>query len=331
MMRRPNLARVLAAASLLLALAGSAHWLLPLGREAFALLMARDDAARLADLRLDAELTAGRANREIDEALANDDAELAASFLELADSRALPVPADRRARVLAAASAGTVRQAAAFGRGFVTGEADDLAGLAGATAGDLTVWGDVRDLGRQAGHYLRDEPIDPLMTGLAGAGIAATAATYAAFGTPLTLRAGLSLAKGARRVGAVGLRLGDDLAGLLRSGRHARAIAAVADIGRAGEKAGVRATLAGLRHADDVTDVARLRRLSEAKGGQTLAVLKTLGRGALVLGEIAARLAFWVIAAAANFLGLVAGINNMMVALCRPLWRRRDGRRLQPA
>ncbi|GAB4067467.1 hypothetical protein GCM10028812_20840 [Ancylobacter sonchi] len=323
MMRRLNLARLLAAVSLLFALAGSAHWLLPLGREAFALLMARDDAARLADLRLDKALTAERANREIDEALAHDDAELAASFLELADARALPVPAERRARVLAASSdaATALREAGAFGRGFVTGTAEDLPGLAGATAADLTVWGDIRDLGRQAGNYLRGDAVDPLMTGFAGVGLVATAATYAAFGAPLTLRAGLSLAKGARRAGALGLRLGDDLVGLLRSGRKARAIAAIGDIGRAGERAGMRATLAGLRHADDVTDVARLRRLSEAKGGQTLAVLKTLGRGALVLGEVAAKLAFWVVAAALNLLGLVASLNSTVVALLRPLWR----------
>ena len=329
-MRRLSLARLFAAASLLVALAGSAHWLLPVGREALALLMAQDDAARLADLRLDKALTAERANREIEEALAGGDVELAASFIELADARALPVPPELRARVQAASSstADAMRGASAFGRGFVTGEAEDLAGLAGATAGDLTVWGDVRDLGRQAGNYLRGDTVDPLMVGLAGAGVAATAATYAAFGAPLTMRAGLSLAKGARRVGALSLRLGDQLIALLRSGRKARAVAAVADLGRVGEKAGMRATFAGLRHADDVTDVARLRRLSDAKGGQTLAVLKTLGRGALVLGELSTKLAFWVIAAALNLLGLVAAFNNFVVALLRPLWRRR-GRRLK--
>lgn len=323
-MRRFPFARLLAAASLLIALAGSAHWLLPLGREAFALLMARDDAARLADLRLDRELTAERAAREIEEALATKDAELAASFLELADARSLPVAAELRARVLAASSAvaGAAQGAGAFGRGFFTGEADDLAGLAGAAAGDLTVWGDLRDLGRQARHYLGGEPVDPLMVGLAGAGVAATAATYAAFGTPLTLRAGLSLAKGARRAGALGVRLGDDLLQLMRSGRKARAMAAVADIGRIGGKAGVRATFAGLRHTEDAGDVAKLRRLADARGGQTLAVVKTLGRGALVLGEIATRLAFWVIAAALNLLGLVAALNSFAVAMVRPLWRR---------
>ena len=323
MMRRRRLSRLIAAASLLLALAGSAHWLLPLGREAFALLMAREDAARLADLRLDSELTAERANSEIAEALAKGDAELAASFLELADARALPVPLDMRARVVASSSAAAeaARGASAFGKGFLTGEVEDLSSMAGTMAADLTLWGDVRDLGGQAGSYFRGEGVDPLLTGLAVAGVGATAATWALAGTPITIRAGLSLAKGARRVGALGLRLGDDLLHLLNSGRKARAMVAVADIGRVGQKAGMRATLAGLRHADDAGDVAKLRRLADAKGGQTLAVLKTLGRGALSLGEMAAKLAFWVVAGALNLIGLIAAFNGFVVAMVRPLWR----------
>lgn len=321
---RPTLSRLFATFSLLLALADSAHWLLPLGRESLALLMAPNDAARIADLRLDQQLTPDRITQEIEAALSQDDAELAASFLELADARGLPVSATLRAHTLAASSmaAQAARQAGAFGRGFVTGEAADLPSLAGVATGDLMVWGDIRDLGREAGHWLKGEEVDPLMVGLAGAGIGATAATYAAFGAPVTLRAGLSLMKAGRRTGALGIRLGNDLVRLMRSGKEARAFASVADLAKSGEKAGMRATLAGLRHADDAGDVARLRRLSEAKGGQTLAIVKTLGRGAIALGELATTLAFWVIAGALNLLGLVASLNSFLVAMTRPLWRR---------
>ncbi|QFR35026.1 hypothetical protein GBB76_05225 [Ancylobacter sp. TS-1] len=326
--------RFVAAFGFLLAFAGAAHWVVPAGREALALVMARDDAARIADLQLDKVLTPARADAEIDAALAEGDGELAASFIALAEARGIPVSADRRARVALANAPGVkfARGAGHFGQGFLTGEGEDLAGLAGAAASDLTVWGDVRDLGREALHWARGEPVDRLMVDLAGAGIAVTGATYAAFGAPLTLRAGLSVLKGARRAGAVGGRFAGDVAAALRGGRRAEVATLVADLGAAGSKAGTRATFAGLRHVDDAAGAARLRGLAQAKGGQTLAIVKTLGRGALFVTEAMVRLGVWILAAVANLFGLVASFNAAMVAMLRPMWKNRRGPALpQPA
>ena len=55
------------------------------------------------------------------------------------------------------------------------------------------------------------------------------------------------------------------------------------DVGRVGEKAGTRGALDTLRIAQGPKDVARAARLAESKGGQTRAILKVLGRGALLL------------------------------------------------
>lgn len=325
--------RFFAAVGFLLAFAGVAHWVVPAGREAYALVSVRDDAARLADLQLDGVLTPERTATEIDAALAEDDGELAASFLALAQARGIEVSPERQARIALANAPGArfARGAGRFGQGFLTGEGEDLAGIAGATASDLTVWGDVRDLGREALHWARGEPVDRLMVDLAGAGIAVTGATYAAFGAPLTLRAGLSVIKGARRAGAMGGRFAGNLAAALRGGRKAEVATLVADLGAAGSRAGTRATFAGLRHVDDAAGAARLRGLAEAKGGQTLAIVKTLGRGALFVTEAMAKLAFWVLAAAANLLGLVASFNSAMVAMLRPLWKKKRGRAPLPA
>lgn len=322
--------RSLAAAGFLLAFAGAAHWVVPMGREALALVTARDDAAGIADLQLAGVLTPERVAREVDAALAEGDGEMAASFVELAQARGIPVSAERRARAALANAPGAtfVRGAGRFGQGFLTGEAEDLAGLAGATAGDLTVWGDVRDLGREAWHWASGEPVDRLMVNLAGAGIVATGATYAAFGTPLTLRAGLSVLKGARRAGVMGGRLAGHLATTLKGGSKAAAARLVSDLGTAGTRAGTRATFAGLRHVDDAAGAARLRRLAEVKGGQTLAVVKTLGRGALFVTEAMAKLAFWVMAAVLNLFGLVSSFNAMVVATLRPLWKKKPRRSL---
>lgn len=315
--------RFLAAASFLLAFAGAAYWVLPVGRHALDLVMARDDAARLADIQLDRTLNAERVAQEIDAALAAEDGEMAASFVELADARGLAVAPGQRAQVMVlnAPGARMARGAGRFGKGFLTGEGEDLAGLAGATASDLTVWGDVRDLGREAVHWARGEPVDKLMVDLAAIGIGATAVTYAAFGAPLTLRAGVSLLKGARRAGVLGGRFAGNLTAALRGGRQAQAASVLADLGTAGAKAGTRATFAGLRHVDDAAGAARLARLSQAEGGQTLAVVKTLGRGALFVTEAMAKLGFWLIAAALNLFGLVSSFNAMVVASLRPLWR----------
>ncbi|MDQ0509253.1 hypothetical protein [Ancylobacter amanitiformis] len=321
----PAMRRFLAAAAFLLAFAGAAHWVLPAGRYALDLALAQDDAARIADIELSRVLTPALVAGEIESALAAKDGELAASYVALADARGIEIAPALRARVTLANSTAMVaaRGAGAFGKGFVTGEGEDLAGLAGAATGDLTVWGDVRDLGREALHWASGEPVDKLMVGLAGAGIVATGATYAAFGAPLTLRAGLSLIKGARRAGVVGARLAGDIAGALRGGRRVEAAATLADIGRAGSRAGTRATFAGLAHVDDAAGAGRLARLADVKGGQTLAIFKTLGRGALFVTEAIAKLAFWVIAAAINLFGLVSAFNAMVVAGVRPLWKRR--------
>lgn len=317
--------RFFAAFGILLAFAGAAHWVVPAGRQAFALISARDDAARLADLQLDGVLTEVRTASEIDAALAENDAELAASFIELADARGVKVTAERRARVTLANAPGAslARGAGRFGQGFLTGQGEDLAGLAGATMGDLTVWGDVRDLGREAVHWARGEPVDRFMVNLAGIGIVATGATYAAFGTPLTLRAGISVLKGARRAGVVGGRFAGNITAALRGGSKAQLAALVGDLGTAGSKAGTRATFAGLRHVDDAAGAARLRVLAQAKGGKTLAVVKTLGRGALFVTEAMAKLAFWTIAAVLNLFGLIASFNSMVVAMLRPMWKKK--------
>ncbi len=68
--------------------------------------------------------------------------------------------------------------ASRFATGFVTGNADDVASLSGTVAGDLFVFGDIRDVVREGKHLAMGEDTDHLMLGLATAGLAVTAATY---------------------------------------------------------------------------------------------------------------------------------------------------------
>jgi hypothetical protein len=83
------------------------------------------------------------------------------------------------------------------------------------------------------------------------------------------------------------------------------------DVGRVGEKAGTRGALDVLRIADGPKDVARAARLAEKKGSQTRAIIKVLGRGALLLTAGAFNLAWWVFGALLALLGVLSSIKSM--------------------
>ena len=123
----------------------------PAGLEAGTLLSLQDDPPALADHMLDLSFDAAVAKREIESALGAGDADLAASFLDLARDRNVAVDpglADQvQAAKAAAASAG--HAVGSFAQGLVTGEPADMAGLAGTAVGDLFVFGDIRDAVRE--------------------------------------------------------------------------------------------------------------------------------------------------------------------------------------
>ena len=344
------MARILAAFALFAMLLSGTPWLLPVAKESIKLVAARDDPAALADLGL-AGFTAEDARRSITAALAEDDAALAASFLTLADARGLPIPPELRARVAEAsgALAETLRSAKAFGLGFVTGEPRDLAGLAGAATSDLVVWGDIRDAGREGLKLARGEDADELILGLSAVGIAVTAGTYATVGASLPVRIGISLVKVAKRTGRLSASLASSLTravresvdfsalrrlaaapatvdaaavkGVVRAERLTDLTRMLDDAARIEAKAGTRAALEGLKVADSGRDLTRVARLADAKGAQTLAILKILGRGAIAITSALFHLIWWAFATALYAFALVSSFNSFCVACARRCWR----------
>src|SRR4051812_27801921 len=83
-MRRPAVGPVLLAAAFM---AVAAAYIVPRGIDARATLAAEDDPARIAQRALDEKFNAALAEREINAALANKDADLANSFVLLAADR----------------------------------------------------------------------------------------------------------------------------------------------------------------------------------------------------------------------------------------------------
>jgi hypothetical protein len=245
--------------------------------------------------------------------------------------------------------------------GLVTGNADDLASLSGTVAGDLFVFGDIRDVVREGKHLAMGEDTDRLVLGLATAGLAVTAATYVSVGGVAPVRAGLTLVKDARKVGRLGegltqwagrsaremvdtpmlqqavasgsvLRPGSTMTAIKAAFRAEKAGALVRlakDVGRVSEKAGARGALETLRIAEGPKDVARAARLAEAKGGQTRAILKVLGRGALLLATGAFNLTLWIFSALLALFGFLSSIKATTERVTQSWLDRRKARRLR--
>jgi hypothetical protein len=347
--------------------ATAAYAVLPRAHESYVLLNAQDDPAVLADIAVGKALSAPVARTEIENALDAGDAELAASFLELARDRGIVVDPQLVARVDAAnaPSAQVVRAAASFGHGLVTGAPEDLAGLAGTATGDLFVFGDIRDAVREGAHLARGEPADELILGLAGAGILVTAATYATLGAAAPERVGLSFVKAARRTGRLAapvaewmtrsvrevvdtkafgvalskasitapgeaLRLARDA---VKVERAEGVIIMMRDVGRVRAKAGTRATLEGLKLSEGPRDVARLARLAETKGGKTRAILKLAGRAAFALTVAVIDLLSWVFTAFCAVFGFCSAVKRTTERTTERYlhWRKRRRARRQAA
>lgn len=337
----------------------------PQARDAGAMLLAQHDPVALADaqvsaaLRRDPDMLA----KQAEDALTAKDADLAKSFVDLAEARHVTLPDDLKQRVNDAVAAETSASAFAqrFATGFVTGNADDLGSLSGTVVGDLFVFGDIRDAVREGKHLVLGEPTDHLILGLAGAGLAVTAATYASAGGAAPVRAGLTMVKDARKVGRLGegltawaarsargmvdapalkdamakasvFRPGETVAAIKTAFRADKAgdiMRLAKDVGRVGEKAGTRGALDTLRIAEGPKDVARASRLAVAKGGQTRAIVKLFGRGALVLAAGAFQLSLWLFWALWMLIGAVISIKATTERLTFAHLQRSKMRRLR--
>src|SRR5687768_14984926 len=132
-------------------LAAVAWTVAPRALDAAGLLADQDDPVALADRRVAALLDETVVAREIESALAANDADLVQSFLDHAKEHRRAVSPVLEARVAAAVQEANsaARTAENFARGLLTGEPNDLAGFAGTAVGDLFVFGDVRDAVRE--------------------------------------------------------------------------------------------------------------------------------------------------------------------------------------
>jgi ATP-dependent protease HslVU (ClpYQ) peptidase subunit len=337
----------------------------PHARDAGAIVLAQDDPAELADVQISAALRKNQAlvSEQIEAALAAGDADLAGSFAALAREKNIPLADELSRRVADAVTEenSSAHFARRFATGLVTGNADDVASLSGTVAGDLFVFGDIRDVVREGKHLAMGEDTDRLVLGLATVGLVGTAATYVSVGGAVPLRAGLTLVKDARKVGRLGeglaewagrsardvvdtpvlqravasnsvLRPGETVSAIRTAFRAEKAgglVRLAKDVGRVAERAGTRTGLDTLKIAEGPKDVARAARLAEAKGGQTRAILKILGRGALLLATGAFNLTLWLFGALMALFGVLSTIKATTERATQAWLDRKKARRLR--
>jgi len=337
----------------------------PRSLEALAWHQTADDPPALAKLGLRQALTPARTAEEIEATLAGNDVDLAASFVALADREGVAVDPSQRARVMAAADAshapGQITQD--FAQGFARGEAATLPGYAGMVAGDLTAYGDIRDLWREGTKLWAGQPYDELVLGLAAVGLALTGITVATIGSALPARGGVTLVKAARKSGRLSPALAASTARVLHVAVDLKALhdavrsAARLDVARARQgvrtavrpaalgrlravaddslvlyrRAGARTTQDALGLAHDAGEVRKAARLAEHYGGSTRAVLKILGRGALVLVGSLMTFAGWMLAGVVWLWATVLGVAALTRALTRWFWPRWPAQTRSPA
>jgi hypothetical protein len=358
--RRTRLAPILLVAALL---AAGAAYLVPRGLEAQYLLSIEDDPAAIAQRALDAQFSAEVAAREIEQALAAKDADLAKSFVDLAADRNIALDPALIAKVNAAVEEENSMSHAAqsFAMGLVTGEPTDVSGLAGTALGDLFVFGDIRDAVREGSRLATGQQADELVLGLAAVGLAITAGTYVTGGIAAPARVGLSLAKVARKTGKLSGELavyvGRALRGVLdwsalrraagsfsvteptvavRAAREAvkmekagGLVRLARDVGHVQAKAGTRAALDALKVAETPREMSRVAKLAEKEGSRTRAILKVVGRGAIMLTMAAFDLGVWILGALLTLFGFVSSLKSATERMTLRALRKRKLRRLK--
>lgn len=268
----------------------------------------------------------------VERALAAGAADDAAMYAGIADYMgvALTPAAQAALRAEQTQTALTIRSVQSFARGFATGEGTDTASVTGAFASDITVIGDVRDIGSEGARLAMGENYSPLILGLSAVGLAASTATMASGGLALPVRAGVSTLKLARRTGALTARFARELTGLVAdavdlpgltktlrttkltdpaaarrvvadysAGIARSPLVAVLDDAAALERnVGTADAVRLMAHVETSADLGKLRRLSAHLGTRTRGVVTLTGKTGLrafkTLANLVAMIAGWI-------------------------------------
>jgi len=88
-----------------------------------------------------------------------------------------------------------------FAQGFFSGDAKNQNQLIGAISSDMTLYGDLRDIKKEATNYLHNKPYDEFILGISTLGVGLSLTTFFTAGSTSTLKVGTSILKLAKKTG----------------------------------------------------------------------------------------------------------------------------------
>ncbi len=259
------------------------------------------------------DVTVADIEKQVQQAIQQDNPEDVRMYLAVADTFGYPLNGDYEAQLaeLEKPLNSTLRQTGRFIDGFLEGEADSGAGVAGAMTADFTVVGDVRDLKEQYALYAQGQEVSELIITLAGVGVGLTAATVVSAGSAAPAKSGVSALKIAGRSGKLTpklqkmlLRQGravfdyplflrtvknePGIAGVRRAVVRAYNPQAMSALGETAQQVNnVRRststldTIQLLRYVENADDLRRLEKVSGRYGSLTRGIMRLLGKGAI--------------------------------------------------
>lgn len=264
-----------------------------------------------------------RIDRALDEGLYDD----AVMYADIADYMGVAIEPGTGARLAQEKTLGrtVARNTGSFLEGFVSGEGNDTASFMGALTSDLTVVGDVRDIGSEGTKLINGEEYSQLILGLSVVGLAATTATVATGGGALPARIGVSLLKISKKAGTLTVRFTREMARLLGEAvnfekfrsmlkginladssatRHAvidyaggvstaKLAPVLADVAALQKSVGPAETVRLMKYVEKTDDLAHLSKMSGKLGKKTRGIAELTGKTSLRAFKTVANLILW--------------------------------------
>jgi hypothetical protein len=289
------------------------------------------------------DVTTADIEQQITRAIAEDNPEDARMYLALADTFGYQLSQDFEAPLAGLENPlnSTLRETGRFIDGFLEGQADSGAGVAGAITADFTVVGDVRDLKEQYDLYAQGQEVSELIVTLAGVGVGLTAATVMSAGSAAPAKSGVSALKIAGRSGKLTPKLQKML---LRQGRsvfdyplflrtvkseqsvdgvrraavrayNPQAMSALGEtaqqVNNVRRSTSMLDTISLLRYVENADDLRRLEKVSAQYGSITRGILRLAGKGAIGTVRVLRHATELMISLAASLVSLLATLFSV--------------------
>ncbi len=180
----------------------------------------------------------------------------------------------------------------------------------------LTPAGDLIGLGRGAADWTLGRDVDDVEVALSALGLTATVAAPVSGGTSLTVKAGTTVLKLARRMALLSPRLLSLVTDTLRAGTRADPaplMAVAADLGRLQSDQGAAAALHLLRHIDGPEDARRLADAARALGPRMVGAVEVLGKSRILRAGL--RLTDEAVALTMGLAGLLLSLGTLAAGL----------------